>query len=119
MQGGQLRVYTGNYSRYVEQVRSERADPVVARPARGPDSRRGEQERRQAEKLDHRREARRNELEEEIQRLEAALSQLTHELEMASRAQRVDRVYDLGREYERVQGQLQRYLEEWVGVAQK
>ena len=119
VQGGQLRVHTGNYSSYVEQVRAERADPVVARPARGLDSRRGEQERRQAEKLAHRREARRNELEEEIQRLEATLSQLTRELEMASRAQRVDRVYDLGREYESVQEQLQRYLEEWVGVAQK
>jgi hypothetical protein len=39
-------------------------------------------------------------------------------LELASRAQRVDRLYDLGREYAEVQEQLQELLEAWAGMAQ-
>jgi ATP-binding cassette subfamily F protein 3 len=116
VESGRLRVCTGNYSAYLEQARAEKAQPAAARPARVQDSRRDEQERRQAEKLSRLRETRKTELEQEIQRLETTLSQLTRELEMASRAQRVDRVYDLGREYQTVQEKLQHCLEEWVGV---
>jgi len=120
VEGGQLRVYEGNYSAYLQQAEVEKAEreqmPAKKGPMRGV--RLQNQQRKRADKAMRQREARRAELEEEIQRLESALSALTRELELASREQWVDRVYDLGREYEDVQQQLQRRLEEWVGAAE-
>jgi len=120
VEDGRLRVYTGNYSAYLEQAKAEEAKAGVVPPVkrRRRDNRRIEQGRQRAEKIRRQSEARRAELEAEIQRLEARLSTLTRELELASRAQRVDRVYDLGREYADVQEQLQRCLEGWVGAAE-
>jgi ATP-binding cassette subfamily F protein 3 len=129
VEGGELRVYEGNYSAYLEQVQSrdsmpgaqakkDRTEPAPARKRQITAAQRQGLARRQIEEAARQREARRAQLEEEIQGLEATMAQLTRELEVASRAQRVDRVYDLGREYEHVQGQLQRRLEEWVGAAE-
>jgi ATP-binding cassette subfamily F protein 3 len=121
VEDGQLRVYLGNYSAYLEQAREEQAKAEGVPPAKRqkPSRRQAEQERQRVEKVAQQLEARRAELEAEIRRLETRLSVLTRELELASRAQRVDRVYDLGSEYTDVQEQLQRCLEEWVGAAQK
>ncbi len=115
----QLRVYTGNYSAYMEQLREERAGAELE--ARADDQKRSKQRAKreqQATPKTRNQEAERAELEEEIQQLETRLGLLGRELELASRAQRVDRVYDLGREYANVQEQLQRRLEEWAGVVQ-
>lgn len=116
---GMLRVYPGNYSAYLEQVERENARPEVTTATRehklGPRQMDGELLR--AEALSRQREERRVQLEEQIQQLEQRLSWLTHELELASRAQRVDRVYDLGREYAELQEELQKRLEEWTTVA--
>ncbi|MBM4431136.1 MAG: ATP-binding cassette domain-containing protein [Chloroflexi bacterium] len=121
VQSGQLRVYAGNYSDYQEQLRREQA-----RTAEEPSARRRaahlrsqvELEQQRLARIARQREAKRAELEAEIERLEARLTVLTHDLEIASRAQRVDRLYDLGREYADVQEQLQELLEEWAGMAQ-
>ncbi|KPL22637.1 MAG: hypothetical protein AMJ93_06755 [Anaerolineae bacterium SM23_84] len=115
----QLRVYTGNYSAYMEQLREERARAEIEAPA--DDQKRSKQRaqrEQQATPKTRNQEAERAELEDEIQQLETRLGLLGRELELASRAQQVDRVYDLGREYADVQDQLQRRLEEWAGVVQ-
>jgi len=120
VQKGQLRVYAGDYSSYQEQVRQEQARaqvPPVRR--RATEGRSGvELEQQRLVRMARQREARRAELEAEIERLETHLEVLTRDLEVASRAQRVDRLYDLGREYADVQEQLQELLEAWAGVAQ-
>ena len=118
VEDGQLHVYAGNYSAYLEELKSEEAKAEDVPPAKKHKhgQRQAEQERQRAEKTARQLEARRAELEGEIQQLEARLSMLTRELELASRAQWVDRVYDLGQEYADVQEQLQRCLEEWAGA---
>jgi hypothetical protein len=57
-------------------------------------------------------------LEAEIDRLEERLSLLARELELASRAQLVNRLYDLGQEYLQVEQQLQQCVEEWSAVSE-
>ncbi len=116
VEDGQLRIHAGNYSAYLEQARAEEAKKEAPLPAkeRAQAGRRADPEFERAQKLARQREARQAELEAEIQQLETRLSVLSHELEAASRAQRVDRVHDLGREYADVQEQLQHCLEEWI-----
>ena len=114
VEDGQLHVYAGNYSAYLEQLKSEEAKAEDVAPAKK--HKHGQRQRQRAQKVARQLEARRAELEAEIQQLEARLSMLTRELELASRAQWVDRVYDLGQEYADVQEQLQRCLEEWAGA---
>ncbi len=114
---GQVTVHSGNYSQYLAEMQTVKQVPATDAPkvqVRG--SQRGEETRREERDLKQRR-AKQTQLEGEIERLEAALSRLARELEQASRAQRTDRVYDLGREYEDVQKRLQSCLEDWVGVA--
>ena len=119
VEGRQLGVYVGNYSAYLDQVQTARAQAGAAPPARARIRAHREQDgQKQAEKALRRLEARRTELEQKIHRLETTLSTLTRELELASRALHVDRVSDLGREYETVQAQLQHCLEEWTKVAE-
>ncbi len=121
VEDGRVHVYPGNYSQYLEQharageVKSEAVPPAKKRT---PEERRLEQERRRAESMARQHEARRGELEAQIEQLETRLSAVTRELEIASQSQRVDRVYDLGREYQDLHERLQQYLEDWAGVAQ-
>lgn len=116
VEDGRLQVYSGNYSAYVEQLR---ADKEVPPPARRPRAgrRQAQQDVQRAEKMARQLEARQADLEAEIQQLETRLSALTRQLELASRAERVDQVYDLGREYADVQEQLERCLDEWAGAS--
>lgn len=94
---GELRAYEGNYTAYLEQMEKEKAqaEAMVAAQERKQSPRQVVRRLQRAQALSQQREERRAELEEEIQRLEMRLSMLAQELEMASRAQRVDRVYDL------------------------
>jgi len=116
VENGVLRVYTGNYTAYLEQLEEEKAKTAatVAAGERKSRSRQVDHELQRAQTLARQREEKRAELEEQIQQLELRLSLLTQELELASRAQRVDRVYDLGREYAALQEELQKRLEEWT-----
>jgi ATP-binding cassette subfamily F protein 3 len=116
VENGVLRVYTGNYTAYLEQLEEEKAKTAatVAAGERKSRSRQVNHELQRAQTLARQREEKRAELEEQIQQLELRLSLLTQELELASRAQRVDRVYDLGREYAALQEELQKRLEEWT-----
>jgi len=115
VQEGRLHVYEGNYSDYVEQARQEALETQVTRPA--PRRKEPPQEARGNGLALRQAQERRAELEAEIERLEARLSVLSRELELASRAQHVNRVYDLGREYAQVEQQLQQRLEEWSAVS--
>ncbi|HHE72111.1 MAG TPA: ABC transporter ATP-binding protein [Chloroflexi bacterium] len=56
-------------------------------------------------------------LEQEIHALEGRLRELTHQLEIAGRAQDVARVTRLGAEYRQIESKLDRLLEEWAEVA--
>ncbi len=58
-------------------------------------------------------------LEKRIQRLEARLSELSTALELAGEAQQVDRVRQLGLEYDEVEAELQDCLARWVDVAER
>jgi len=115
VQDGRLRVYEGNYSDYMEQARQEALQAQETRPA--PRRKRPPQEARGDGSALRQAQERRAELEAEIERLEGRLSALSRELEQASRAQHVNRVYDLGREYAQVEQQLQQRLEEWSLVS--
>ena len=120
VEDGRLRVFAGNYSAYLAQAEHAEAEAQVTQPPtkRTTEARQGQLERQRAERTARQRDAKRAELESAIQELEDRLAVLSRDLELASRSQRVDRVYDLGREYENVQEQLQRRMEEWIGVAQ-
>jgi len=115
VQDGRLRVYEGNYSDYMEQARQEALQAQETRPA--PRRKRPPQEARGDGSALRQAQERRAELEAESERLEGRLSALSRELEQASRAQHVNRVYDLGREYAQVEQQLQQRLEEWSLVS--
>jgi ATP-binding cassette subfamily F protein 3 len=76
---------------------------------------------RQAAKAAQRQAARRareiQELEQTIHQLESRLTGLSQALEEAGNAQQVDRVRELGAEYQRVEAQLQAHLAQWTEVA--
>jgi ATP-binding cassette subfamily F protein 3 len=121
VEDGRVRVYEGNYSTYLEQKRAEKVR-VLARSVEKQGAgfeREQETAQRQALRLLRQKEERRVSLESEIHRLEARLSALTVELEEASQAQRLDRLYDLGREYADVQEELNHSLEQWAAVGEE
>jgi ATP-binding cassette subfamily F protein 3 len=76
---------------------------------------------REANKAQQREEARRarelQELEQTIQDLEAQLAALSQALELAGGAQQVERVRELGIEYEQIEGKLHACLAQWAEVA--
>jgi len=114
---GQLHVYSGNYSTYLEQMKKM----VEAKSSDQKSIPNGRRERQKHQRLQAPAQAQENRLvalESEIQQLEARLSALARELEAASLTQQVDRLYDLGHEYRELQERLQRRLDEWYGVAQ-
>ncbi|HUT15544.1 MAG TPA: ATP-binding cassette domain-containing protein [Anaerolineae bacterium] len=115
---GQLRVYPGNYSAYLEQVNEQEAQ-AEARPRtrETQNKRQGERRRAQTRKPAQLRQTTQAALETDIHQLETRLSVLARELELASLRQQVNRLYDLGQEYQDVQQRLEQRLTEWSGVA--
>jgi len=109
IEDGELRVYDGNYLDYAEQKKQEAGGKK--REARG----KGQEARGKREGTrDRRPEARVKELEENIAALEAQLAALSEELVAASMAQDVERLRELGAEYQRVDQELQRLLAQWA-----
>jgi len=115
IEDGRLRVYEGNYSDYVEQARQEALQVQATHPA--PRAKPKAQKVPGDGASPQQAQARRQELEAEIERLEERLSSLAGELELASRAQHVNRLYDLGQEYALLEQELQQRLDEWSGVS--
>jgi len=116
IEDGKLRVYDGSYSDYEEQ-RSRKQE------ARGKEQeKRGKRQEARGKKQEargKRQGARAKELEEDIATLEAQLAALGEELAVASAAQDVKSLRELGLEYQRVDEELQWLLAQWAeaGVA--
>jgi len=115
---GHLRVHQGNFSAYLEQV-NEQDPQAEARPRTREthNKRQSERRRAQTQKPAQLRQTTQAELETDIHQLETRLSVLARELELASIRQQVNRLYDLGQEYQDVQQRLEQRLTEWSGVA--
>jgi ATP-binding cassette subfamily F protein 3 len=110
---GELRAYDGNYSDYEEQ-RSRGARKQRSKEAREQRSKEAKGRRQEAKGKEQA-----AELEEDIAILEARLAVLSEELVMASAAQDVESLRELGLEYQRVDEELQQLLAQWAeaGVA--
>ena len=104
IEDGGLNVYQGDYADYLK--RREKRERKGRRGATKARERKREKE-----------EARVAELEEAIAALEARLADLGQELAAASQAQDLDRLRELGSEYERAEGELERLLAEWAEAA--
>ena len=111
IEGGELRVYDGNYSDYEEQRSKEQGARGKKQEKRGKKREARSQRQGAGGK---KREARAKELEEEIAALEAQLAALSEELVAASAAQDVKSLRELGSEYQRVDEELQRLLTQWA-----
>jgi ATP-binding cassette subfamily F protein 3 len=108
IEDGELRVYDGNYSDYEEQ-RSRGAKEQKHRGAKEQRSKAARGNRQQARGKEQG-----AELEEDIVTLEARLAVLSEELVVASAAQDVESLRELGLEYQRVDEELQWLLAQWV-----
>ena len=104
IEDGGLNVYQGDYADYLK--RREKRERKGRRGATKARERKREKE-----------EARVAELEEAIAALEARLADLGQELAAASQAQDLDRLRELGSEYKRAEGELERLLAEWAEAA--
>jgi len=104
IEDGGLNVYQGDYADYLK--RREKRERKGRRGATKARERKREKE-----------EARVAELEEAIAALEARLADLGQELAAASRARDLDRLRELGSEYKRAEGELERLLAEWAEAA--
>jgi TPP-dependent indolepyruvate ferredoxin oxidoreductase alpha subunit len=109
-----MRVYPFGYTEYLEARERERKQ-AKERPSTAPPPRRirrpdgSAQARKMAERA--------QQIEQEIQALEARLKDLEEEIVRASEAQDVQAVSRLGEEYREVEDALRRRLEEWTTTA--
>ncbi len=117
LEGSELTVYDGGYSEYLAQVQARQAEAKDAdreeKPR--PTLRSGGMQERRLRKQQEQRQA---ELEAEIESLEARLAGIRNDLEVASASQQIERVYELGVEYENLQQQLQSRWDEWAAIAE-
>jgi ATP-binding cassette subfamily F protein 3 len=120
LEGDQLHVYRGNYDDYVEEKQRQRA--VDGAESAQHHKRRGSAERekrkeREMQREQERRIRRAGELEAEIAALERQLAALTDALAEASAAQQLDRVRELGIEYDQAERSLEQLMAEWEAIA--
>jgi ATP-binding cassette subfamily F protein 3 len=116
---GQLTVFPGNWSEYVEfrerpgqEETKEKEEPGRPRPERRKAPSAEEKRRRELA-------ARLKALEEEIAALEERRHALEAEMTRASDERRVGRLVELAREHEALQGQLSQRYGEWTAVAEE
>ncbi len=112
--GERMRVYPFGYGEYLEARERERKQ-VKERPSATPPPRRIRRSDgpAQAKKVAERAQ----QIEQEIQALEARLKDLEEEIVRASEAQDVQAVSRLGEEYREIEDTLRRRLEEWTTTA--
>jgi ATP-binding cassette subfamily F protein 3 len=118
--GDRLRDFKRGYDAYRAWVQQQEAQSSAEEEKDRTARERWEAERaarRAAEREIERREREREELEESVHRLEARLEALEAEVAQASEAQQVQRVTELGVEYEQVQQELDDTLERWEALA--
>jgi ATP-binding cassette subfamily F protein 3 len=120
LEDGQLRIYQGSYDDYVEEKRRQRAageaESAQQRKRRGPAEREKRKER-EVQRKQERRSRQAGELETEVAALERRLAALTDDLAEASAAQQLDRVRELGIEYDQTQRSLEQLMAEWEVLA--
>lgn len=112
--GERMRVYPFGYSEYLEARDRERRQ-AKERPTAAPPPRRVRRPDESA--LAKKAAERAQQIEQEIQALEARLKDLEDEIVRASEAQDVQAVSRLGEEYREVEDTLRRRLEEWTTTA--
>jgi ATP-binding cassette subfamily F protein 3 len=118
LDGGQLRVYEGNYQEYLARRQAETA----ARREQMEKERQAERLRRQQERArqstgtEHERGI--HDVEDEITDLEQALHDLEHAMAQASAEQDLDRVRAFDVEYKKLQADLEQLIAEWTALGE-
>jgi ATP-binding cassette subfamily F protein 3 len=114
----QLRVYRGGYDDYLDEKQrrqmANQPEPTRRQGRWGPAERKEREARRERERRSHRA----AELETEIAALENRLATLNASLAFASAAQQLDRMRELGVEYDRTQRALEGLMAEWEAIAE-
>ncbi len=119
LEGERVQAFRG-YAAYAAWHEQERQSPTPPTEQEA-ERHRAEDERARQRARDRalaRQQARLEQLETTIHQLEARLRELTTALDLAGRAQDIDRVTRLGTEYRQVEAQLNTLLEEWSEVAE-
>jgi len=113
--GGRVHRIRGSWDEYLA-WRSRSDDARIADAAKADRPRRAKPKdaRRERQRLQRRQER----LEEQIHALEARLGDLTEAISQASMDEQLDRVNELGEEYERLEEDLKRLWEEWAQVTE-
>ena len=113
IEDGEMRIYYGNYADYQEQ-RTKVARKQESKKARKRENKGKEAAKRNTKASERKQKTEIKQLEEDIAALEARLAALSQELVAASMAQDVERLRELGSEYQRADQELQQLLAQWV-----
>ena len=118
IENSHLRVYRGNYDEYLQKRERQRAGvrPETRKSPRQHDL--SEQKERKARREQKNRVERMITLEVEIAALENRLAALSESLAQASAAQQLDRLRELGVEYDQTEQDLERLMGEWGFLAE-
>ena len=116
---GVLSAYRGNYSDYVtaRQVAQAQTEKAESSTTDAQQHRARSQEERRRRREDEKREAAAASVEAQIHDLERNLAEISTALEIASTAQRLDQVQQLGERYLAVERELNRLIENWAELA--
>jgi len=117
IEDGQLRVYEGGYDEYLQEKQRRQAEDEPEPDQRRERRESAGRERKTSQQQQERRARRAGELEAEIAALEGQLATLTNALAEASAAQQLDRVRELGVEYDQTARALEQLVAEWEALA--
>ena len=118
LEDGRLQVYRGSYDEYLKEKRRRQGDSQPESAQRQKRRRPAERKARESQREQERRALRAGELETEIAVLENQLTTLTAALAKASAAQQLDRVRELGVEYDQTEQTLEGLMVEWEAIAE-